>query len=183
MKYILSLIFRRKTVLWFIFRRKTVLWFIFLLFFFQNALFFPKTTYAFNFNSLPNRIIIPAVKISLPVYLAKIRYDTWEVRTDGASFGEGSALPGGSGNTIIFSHALPHLFGPLVNLKKGDYIHLFTDQDWFVYRVIETLDVDPDNVEIIYAKNNHKLTLYTCVGENYSKRRIVKADIVQVVYK
>ena len=109
-------------------------------------LFFSPRALAFEFKEQPHTIIIPSVNISLPVHLAKIQYNTWEVRTDGASFGEGSSLPGNNGNTVIFSHALPRLFGPLVTIRVGDTIYLFSQTDWFVYRVTEILEVNPEDI-------------------------------------
>jgi LPXTG-site transpeptidase (sortase) family protein len=130
------------------------------------------------FSQYPTQIIIPSVGINLPVIPAQIKYDTWEVSLAGASFGEGSFLPGNKGNTVIFSHALPYLFANLVNLKKDQYIHVFTKNDWFVYKVTEVFVVDPQNTNIIFSKNNYELTLFTCTGDNYTKRFIVKAHLV-----
>lgn len=130
---------------------------------------------AFTFNETPTKIIIPSVHISLPVYTAKVALNTWEVRTDGASFGEYTTLPGNKGNTVIFSHALPNLFGNLPNIKKGDEINVFTKDDWFVYKVTQILVVDPENTDVIFSGQDHELTLFTCTGTNYEKRFIVKA--------
>lgn len=133
----------------------------------------------FIFDSKPAQIIVPSVGISLPVYEAKVAFDTWEVRTDGASFGEGTSIPGRRGNTVIFSHAMPHLFGNLVDIKKGDKIHVFTDHDWFAYKVVKTLSVNPENVDVITPQNKHELTLYTCEGDDYAQRFIVKAELIR----
>lgn len=136
-----------------------------------------KPVLAFEFNSAPKKIIIPSVKISLPVFTAKIALNTWEVRTDGASFGESTTYPGRNGNSVIFSHATPPLFGNLSQVKKGDSIHLFTDYDWFVYKVSEIKIVDPENVEVLFSDGGHTLTLYTCTGPNDEKRLVVKAKL------
>jgi len=141
-------------------------------------LFLVPEVHAFSFNAPPTKIIIPSVNISLPVYTAKVAFNTWEVRTDGASYGEFSTLPGNQGNTVIFSHALPYLFGNLPNIKKGDMVNVFTSKDWFAYKVTQTMVVDPENIEVIFSGQDHELTLYTCTGNNYEKRFVVKAKPV-----
>ena len=139
--------------------------------------FIPITAQA-EYTAAPTQIIIPSVNILLPVHTAKIVFNTWEVHLDGASFGEGTQLPGNIGNTIIFSHARQNLFGNLPNIKKGDFIHVFTDYDWFVYQVNSLSVVSPQNIEVLENNNQYELTLYTCIGENYTKRFIVKAFLV-----
>lgn len=137
--------------------------------------------YGYNYDLPPKTIIIPSLKIVLPVEKAKINENTWEVSENGASFGETSALPGKPGKTIIFAHSLPYLFGKLPEeLKKGDLIHLFTETDWFIYQVSAIFTVNPADIEILkqesLSKNKHQLILYTCVGENYSQRFVVIAN-------
>lgn len=138
----------------------------------------PGPTLATEFTENPTQVIIPSADISLKVHPARIIFNTWEVSLDGASFGEGTAIPGNRGNTAIFAHARPGLFENLPKVKKGDMIHVFTDSDWFVYQVEETSVVTPDRVDILEPDNTYEITLYTCVGENYSERFIVKAKLL-----
>lgn len=141
-------------------------------------LFFPHKILAAEFNSPPTRIIIPKISLNLPVFIARISYNTWEVRTDGASFGEQTTYPGNIGNTVIFSHAMPGLFIDLPSLVKNDYIHIFTATDWFVYKVTNIMIIQPENIDVIFSNNKHELTLFTCTGENYSQRFVVKAILI-----
>lgn len=134
-----------------------------------------KPAYGYTFTEKPTKIVIPTANISLPVYEAKVAFNTWEVRTDGASHGEYTPLPGNPGNMVIFSHALPWLFESLPRVKKDDYIHVFTKHDWFVYRAVETMVVDPENTEVIFSGDDQELTLYTCTGFGYTQRFVVKA--------
>lgn len=138
----------------------------------------PIGTKAAMFNESPSRIIIPSLNLSLPVHTAKVIFNTWEVHLDGASFGDGTTLPGNIGNTVIFSHARIGLFGSLTSIKKGDLVHVFTHNDWFVYKVDDTFTVDPDRVDVLDNHKKYELTLYTCTGENWSKRFIVKATLL-----
>jgi sortase (surface protein transpeptidase) len=65
----------------------------------------PMAVHAAYFSAPPTKIIIPALNLSLPVHTSEVIFNTWEVHLDGASFGEGTTLPGNKGNTAIFSHA------------------------------------------------------------------------------
>lgn len=154
--------------------KKVLLSLFLLLFLFGN----PQHSLANKFDSPPKKIIIPSVGVDLPVFTARVAFNTWEVRTDGASYGQHTSLPGNKGNVVIFSHALPHLFGNLVDTKKGDFIHIFTDNDWFVYRVTETVVVDPKRIDIIFSQHNSELTLYTCIGADFTKRFVVKSELI-----
>lgn len=140
--------------------------------------FFHGTVFAAQFENAPTSILIPSLHISLPVHTSKVIFNTWEVHLDGASFGEGTTLPGNRGNTVIFSHARIGLFSNLSAIKKGDIVHVFTKNDWFVYKVQDTFTVNPDRIDVLDSHNSYELTLYTCTGENWSKRFIVKATLL-----
>ena len=143
------------------------------------SLFF-NTPRVYAFDSQPKKIIIPSVNISLDVHPAKIMFDTWEVNLDGASFGESSTLPGNKGNTVIVSHTIDRLFGRLDKIKEGDSIHVFTDVDWFTYKVVSIQVVQPEEIGILASHNQYELTLYTCTKDPlYSKRFVVKATLQQ----
>ncbi len=148
---------------------------IFILFFVHVT---AKHSYANEFSETPTEIIIPSLNVNLPIVPAQITYDTWEVSEIGASFGVGSSLPGRQGNTVIFAHARENLFASLPDIKKGDYIHVFTNKDWFVYQVYKTKIVQPQDVTILASQEVHELTLFTCFGSDYSQRYIVKANLI-----
>lgn len=131
-----------------------------------------------EYSLVPSWIMVPSAGIDLPVKTAQINYDTWEVSLDSASFGDSTALPGNSGNTVIFAHSLDPLFAQLPNVTRGDYVHVFTDKDWFVYEILETTVVNPEDIHILEPEDNHEVTLYTCVGEDYEKRFIAKGQLV-----
>lgn len=141
--------------------------------------FLPGKILASDFTLPPSKIIIPSLNISLPVTTVKIAEDeTWEVSYQSASYGELTALPGNHGNTIIFAHALPSLFRQLPEIKNGDLIHLFTQDDWFTYQVKDTLITNPANLNILKESRENQLILYTCTGDNWQQRFIVRAEII-----
>lgn len=153
-----------------------ILFFLFIAGFFFFA--FPQQAFGYTFVEEPTHIIIPSLSLSLPITTAKIVYDTWDVSVTSISFGETSTLPGNRGNTIIFGHALPELFVTLPLIQKGEYVHVFTNNDWFVYKITTTTTVNPEDVHVLMPQNSYELTLYTCVGANYERRFVAKAELV-----
>lgn len=153
---------------------------IVLVFCFLSFAFLSKAD-AFEFNQNPQKIIIPSLGITLPVTTVSIIDDTWDVSGTEASFGETTTVPGNQGNTVIFAHALPHLFETLPLVKKGAYVHVFTQKDWFVYKIYETKTVLPEDVSVLAHTKTSELTLYTCVGATYEKRFIVKAKLLSLI--
>ena len=123
----------------------------------------------------PLRVIIPSLKIDVPVREAKIVKGYWELFEDAAGFGLGSAYPGEVGNTVIFAHTRPGLFQPLKDVKNGTVIYVFTSEKWFGYQVTKITEVLPNQVEVIAPTPDETLTLYTCSGFADSKRLIVTA--------
>jgi LPXTG-site transpeptidase (sortase) family protein len=127
----------------------------------------------------PVSIFIPSAQIKLPVKTARIAFNTWEVSTSTASYGEGSALPGTSGNTVIFAHARAGLFGTLPEVAVGELIYVFTASDWYAYRVTERLVVPPTQTDVIKNSSAAELTLFTCTGPGDSHRLVLKALLEQ----
>lgn len=123
----------------------------------------------------PSRIIIPGLKIDLPIVEAKVVNGLWELSETSASHGVGSANPGEFGNTVVFAHARDELFGPLRNIKQGNIIYILTKDRWHKYEVKQTKLVEPNEVQVIAPTPDETLTLYTCDGFLDSKRLIIVA--------
>jgi len=124
---------------------------------------------------VPIQIIIPSLGLNLAITPASVVNGTWEVSDTAASFGTGSAVPGETGNTVVFAHARPGLFQPLRQLKVADSIFLLTASHWYRYSVAEIFEVTPDQTEVIYPSETPLLTLFTCSGFSDSRRLVVKA--------
>lgn len=139
------------------------------------GVFTPTTSVNAIQSEEPKHIYIPSAAISLPVQTAAIAYNTWEVSDTTASFGAGSSLPGTVGNTVVFAHAREGLFGNLPQVKVGDLIYLFTDHDWYYYRVTDRMIVAPTQTGVIQNSNGAELTLFTCTGPGDSHRLVLKA--------
>lgn len=126
----------------------------------------------------PARIIVPSLKIDLPVFPAKAEGEKWEIFEDAASYLLGSGIPGKQGNVVIYSHNKRHLFGTLLGIKKETEIKIENKKgESFSYEVFETRVVSPAQIEILLPTEESILTLYTCTGFTDSKRFIVIAKL------
>lgn len=147
----------------------------------QNVLSFsqsPRPLRRVEEQDLPGRILIPTVKIELPVLPAKVVDNDWETFADSASYLLGSGIPGREGNTILYAHNKNRLFGPIRWLKKDDQITLANKKgEEFIYKVVETKIVSPETVEVLSATQDATLTLYTCTGFLDRDRFIVVAKL------
>jgi LPXTG-site transpeptidase (sortase) family protein len=136
----------------------------------SSALYANKVT-----ENIPVRIVITRVNIDLPVVDAKVIDGYWELSENTASYGEGSGVPGQSGNTVIFAHAREGLFYNLKDVKLGDIVYVFTKDKWFRYKVNKITAVYPNQIEVISPTKNQTLTLYTCTGFVDEKRLVISA--------
>lgn len=104
----------------------------------------------------------------------------------------GTALPGKTGNTVVFGHSiLPQYYDPanytsifstLSTLKKGDEIYADYDGISYKYRVESMFEVRPSDVQILeQTSNNSYLSLVTCSPPGHPlkpRRLIVRARLV-----
>lgn len=92
-----------------------------------------------------------------------------------------TSLPGAGGNVGVAGHR-DTFFRPLRLIRKDDLINLTTHDREYVYRVVSTEIVEPDDVQVLRAKGHETLTLVTCYPFDFvgsaPKRFIVHADCV-----
>lgn len=123
----------------------------------------------------PQKVIIPKISLDVDLRPSKVINGQWEVFEDSGSFGLGSALPGGFGNSVIFAHARRGLFLPLKDTQIDDIIYILNDSQWFSYKIVEIKEVMPSDISVIKDTPDETLTLFTCSGFADSKRLIVVA--------
>lgn len=128
-----------------------------------------------NDSEVPERIVLPSNGIDLKVVEAPIINGYWETSDFYASHGQGSANPGNNGNMVIFAHARVGLFYNLKDAKIDDLVYVFTKSKWYQYKIEKITTVFPNQVQVISATNDERLTLYTCSGFADEKRLIVIA--------
>ena len=104
----------------------------------------------------------------------------------------GTAVPGKTGNSVVFGHSiLPLFYDPenylaifstLDKLRKGDKIYINYDGISYKYRVEEMFEVRPTDIEILEQNaGSSYLSLVTCtpMGDpRKPKRLVVRASLI-----
>lgn len=124
-------------------------------------------------DTVPDRIYFPLFDLSLDISEGEIKDNKWTLYDDRVSWLSTSALPS-EGNVILYAHNLPHLFGNLNKLSKGDEIVVMYNQKTFKYIVEKVVKVLPNDIDAVTSSQN-QLTLYTCDGSFDQRRLIVTA--------
>jgi sortase A len=94
----------------------------------------------------------------------------------------GTVSPGEDGNLVLAGHRTTHSkpFADLDRLRSGDLVYV-TDGAGFpvIYKVTETVIVDPQDLWITYDRSRPMLTMFACHPKGSSRYRIVvTADLV-----
>ena len=98
----------------------------------------------------------------------------------------GTAMPGEKGNCVVAghrNHVLAHALRHLDKVVAGDTVEIIYNGSVFVYEVVQTMVVDPDEVWVMGSKvlegKTHVLTVITCTPPfNPTQRLIVHAALV-----
>jgi LPXTG-site transpeptidase (sortase) family protein len=122
----------------------------------------------------PTAINIPKIGKNLPIKIATVHGNDWDMFTDAVAWLSTSAVPN-EGNVILYAHDWKTLWRDLYTLKKGDVIDIQQKDVWRRYAVTESKAVDQHDIQSILS-NKNRLTLYTCEGSFDQKRRVVYAE-------
>lgn len=126
----------------------------------------------------PSQILIPSLRIDLPVFPAEAIGSEWEISQEGVSYLLGSGIPGRPGNAIIYGHNKRNLFGPLLWIEKGREVEIKNKKgESFVYELVEIKTVSPKTIEVLAPTEDATLTLYTCTGFLDSQRFVVTGKL------
>lgn len=133
----------------------------------------------------PQRIIIPALSIDLPVaaqsYSATAK--TWPVAAGVANYAAETALINNSqGESLIYGHNNRQVFGPLLDIEPGAIVYVYTASgNIFKYSYTGSEDVTPNKLSVIedMAKAPAGLKLITCDGPNFEYRRLMSFKLLQ----
>jgi len=103
-----------------------------------------------------------------------------EILSQGVGLQPGTALPGFSGNTVIYGHRWypgesPYftVFNDLDKLRVGDTAIINYNNEKFTYKVTESKVVEPTQVEILEQTEEPILTIYTCTPRYTADKRLV----------
>lgn len=140
-------------------------------------------------SSPPKYIYIPRVVISSKVVEVGTKWEesvlVWDVADFEAGYHKGTAYPG-EGNTVITGHltsryrGLGEVFKNLPQVLPGDEVFIYTEDRQFVYRVVETKVVKPEQIDVLEVTPDATLTLITCVPDwVYTERFIATGKLVR----
>ena len=138
----------------------------------------------------PERIVIPSIAVDSPVVLSKIENGEWVVPKFVAGRLEGTAKPGEVGNVVLSGHVQSissgNVFARLEELKVGDQVMLYTQEERYLYEVSEIKTVKHTDLTVIQPTREPVVTLITCTGtwlplaRDYSHRRVVVGQLTSV---
>ena len=92
-------------------------------------------------------------------------------------------MPGESGNVVLSGHiSSPRegaVFHHLPDLEKGMGVIVATQDQQYLYTIVDTHVVTPDAVEVLDPTDQAIITMLTCVPDGiYSHRLVVRAEAV-----
>lgn len=137
-----------------------------------------------------NRIVIPA--LALDTIVKYVPYDglTWMIaglQQEIAWMGE-TSWPGLGSNTALAGHVTLRNgssgpFRDLSDLRSGDAVFVYTEQNIYEYKVSDLVTVEPTDLTVIEPTTDPTLTLITCSEWDpysgfYTKRLVVKSSLV-----
>lgn len=129
----------------------------------------------------PLRLVIPTVKIDLPVKNKPLVNGTWQPEDYVANFAEGTSLPNNvGGNTALYGHDRPHAMRRIKNLHPGELVFVETEHYRFIYQTRSLARIKPEQVEVFHPTKQPTLTLLTCNGLWSQDRYVIAADLVRI---
>jgi LPXTG-site transpeptidase (sortase) family protein len=115
---------------------------------------------------------IPKIGLKLTV----VQGDTASVLRGGPGHRPGTPMPGVRGNSVIFGHrhGWGGPFADLDQLHKNDLVVTkIRGGNPTVFKVLKVKQVNADDVQLLGASNDHRLTLVTGEGGTFSTKRLV----------
>ena len=126
--------------------------------------------------SKPAKLYIPKMSKILYVSDGYVQGDRWVISETGVSYLTTSALPGQTGNAVIYGHNTKNILGGLWRVGDGDTIYVVLNSGDFVrYQVYERKEIEPTQVEILSQTSDSRLTIYTCSGFLDTARFVIVA--------
>ena len=127
----------------------------------------------------PTKLYIPRLARILYISDGYVTGNRWTISPTGVSFYPESALPGSSGNSVLYGHNTKEILGGLWRVEQGDDIYVVLKSGEFVkYKVESEEEIKPTQVEILNQTDDFRLTIYTCSGFLDTARFVVVAKQV-----
>lgn len=129
-----------------------------------------------SISGRPVQVIAPKADISIRVKDGLYNHadQDWTISNDAAYYATITPKANNiGGNTFIYGHNSPEVFLRLDKLSQGDEVYLVTDNDTrFTYTLSTVRDVEPTDLSLFEYKGKPILTVQTCAGTWYEKRRL-----------
>jgi len=143
----------------------------------------PKTNA--SIEGRPVRIQIPSLKINIPIvngYYDAKKQD-WTLNNDSAQYATITPLANNAeGNTFIYGHNQPPVFGRLPKILPGQKAYLFTDNGHkFTYTFTSARETVPSDDSLFRYKGAPILTLQTCSGFFSQNRELFTFNLTEAV--
>lgn len=156
-----------------------------------------------NLEVMPidTRLVIPRINQNIPIVGVSsknliahdwnaLEKDMQEALKDGVIHYPGTSMPGQHGNVVITGHSsyfpwdpgrFKDVFALLHQMKIGDKIMIYHNQEKYIYQVTEKKVVLPDDIDILKQTPEDKLTLITCtpVGTNLKRLIVIAKPITE----
>ncbi|MDU5333957.1 class A sortase [Enterococcus sp.] len=123
------------------------------------------------------QIVIPKVEISLPLFSG--------ITNDQLLVGAGTLFPERTAenqNIVVLGHHLGRenlLFGKLLNITIGDSIYLEYQNQFYQYKVSQTMTIQQTELQVLANSKQAELTLITCDKPTHTEQRfVVKGKLV-----
>ena len=131
-----------------------------------------------------NEIIIPKIGVTAPLVFISTNNEVEVLKAlqNGVVHYYGTALPGENGNAAFFGHSSNDWWEPgnykfvfvlLEKLSVGDTYEIHYNSKKYVYQVVETKIVQPNDLSVLNQTSKPTSTLITCTPPGTSWRRFV----------
>lgn len=136
-------------------------------------------------SGVPVRIVVPSLAIDLHVLPGEYDQanDSWTLTGYNAHFAT-ITVPANNqqGNTFIYGHNNPRVFGPLKRIQPGAEVMLIADNgNQFIYSLESKRTVIPEDVTLFNYHGPPVLTIQTCTGAWHEKRELFQFKFVQAI--
>ena len=132
----------------------------------------------------PLRLLIPSLEIELPIIngVYNEQAKSWTLSSDKVQYASITPSPNNrGGNTYLYAHNSNALLGSLHNIKTKEFAYIITDNGLtFSYLYEGSVEVSPQNTDLLKYKGAPILTIQTCSGSFYQNRQLFSFSLSSV---
>ncbi len=132
----------------------------------------------------PESLQIPEINLSTDIQDGVYKPETqeWTLSSDSAHHALITPKPNNqSGNTFIYGHNKPEVFGPMVDLQVGTKASITTKEGSVFHYILRSVkDVEPNDTSLFEYKGPAILTVQTCSGAWFEQRRLFTFELIEV---